>query len=44
MTGNNHYRDRMKNFVYLSGDPKQPVDRMEHALQLIINTEDFLKK
>jgi acyl-CoA dehydrogenase len=44
MTGNNHYRDRLKDSVYLSGDPKQPVDRMEHALQLIIKTEGLSKK
>lgn len=44
MTENNTYRDRMKKFVYLSGDPTQPVDRMEHALQLIIKTDDIYKK
>ncbi|BCA93985.1 acyl-CoA dehydrogenase [Legionella antarctica] len=44
MTGNNHYRDRIKNYVYLSGDAKQPVDRMEHALQLIIQTEGLSHK
>ncbi|HEG4430464.1 acyl-CoA dehydrogenase [Legionella pneumophila serogroup 1] len=44
MTGNNHYRDRLKKSVFLSGDPKQPVDRMEHALQLIIETDGVSKK
>ena len=44
MTGNNHYRDRLKKHVYLSGDPTQPVDRMEHALQLIIKTDELSKK
>ncbi len=44
MTNNNHYRDRMKDYVYLSGDPKQPVDRMEHALQLIIETDGLSQK
>lgn len=44
MTDNNHYRDRMKDFVYLSGDPKQPVDRMEHALQLIIQNDGLSQK
>lgn len=44
MTGNNHYRDRLKKFVYLSGDPQQPVDRMEHALQLIIQNDELSKK
>lgn len=44
MSENNHYRDRIKQDVYLSGDPSQPVDRVEHALQLIIKTEDLSKK
>ena len=44
MTENNHYRDRMKNWVFLSGDPKQPVDRMEHALQLIIKSDGLYQK
>ena len=44
MTSNNHYRDRMKHFVYLSGDAKQPVDRMEHALQLIIQSDGLSEK
>ena len=44
MTGNNNYRDRVKKYIFLSGDPKQPVDRMEHALQLIIQTEGLNAK
>ncbi len=44
MTSNNHYRERVKNYVFLSGDPQQPIDRMEHALQLIIKTEPCAKK
>ncbi|KGP63093.1 acyl-CoA dehydrogenase [Legionella norrlandica] len=44
MTHNNHYRDHLKKSVFLSGDPKQPVDRMEQALQLIINTDTLAKK
>lgn len=44
MTSNNHYRDRMKNHVFLSGDPQQAIDRMEHALQLIIETEELSHK
>lgn len=44
MSGNNHYRDRLKKSVYLSGDRDQPLDRMEHALQLIIGTEGYSKK
>lgn len=44
MTGNNHFRDRLKALIYLSNDPKQPVDRMEHALQLIIQNDALSKK
>jgi acyl-CoA dehydrogenase len=44
MTSNNYYRDRMKHFVYLSGDAKQPVDRVEHALQLIIQSDGLWEK
>lgn len=32
----NAYRETIKRSVYLSGDPTQPVDRMEHALSLLI--------
>lgn len=44
MMRNNEYRDRIMQYVYLSGDAKQPVDRMEQALQLIIKHEDLYKK
>jgi alkylation response protein AidB-like acyl-CoA dehydrogenase len=44
MTTNNHYRDRLKKSLYLSADPQQPLDRMEHALQLIIQTDELSKK
>lgn len=44
MTQNNHYRNRVKAHVYLSNDPTQPVDRMEHALQLIIKTDSLVAK
>ncbi len=44
MTSNNNYRERIKQYIYLSGDEKQPVDRMEHCLQLIINSDDLFKK
>jgi hypothetical protein len=43
MTTNNHYRDRLKQHVYLSNDPSQPVDRMEHALQLIIQSRELIQ-
>lgn len=44
MASNNNYRAWLKNMIYLSGDPKEPVDRMEHALQLIIGTDGYAKK
>jgi len=44
MTSNNNYRDRIKQYIYLSNDEKQPVDRMEHALQLIIKSDELVKK
>lgn len=44
MMTNNHYRERMAKSIYLSGDAKQPVDKMEQALQLIIKHNDLYKK
>ncbi|WP_232220363.1 acyl-CoA dehydrogenase domain-containing protein [Legionella tunisiensis] len=44
MMQNNHYREQMMKSIYLCGDPKQPVDRMEDALQLIIKHEALFKK
>ncbi len=44
MVCNNHYRERIKQFIYLSGDASQPVDKMEHILQLIIETDELVKK
>ncbi|MGL5741321.1 MAG: acyl-CoA dehydrogenase [Legionella sp.] len=44
MTGNNTYRDRVKKSIFLSGDPTQPIDKMEHALQLMIQTDSLTKK
>lgn len=44
MIGNNPYRNKLKGSVYLSGDPRQAVDKMESALQLIIKNEDLYKK
>lgn len=44
MTKNNHYRNRMSKFIFLSGDPKQPIDRMEQTLQLIITHDELHKK
>lgn len=44
MITNNHYRERIKQYIYLSGDEKQALDRVEHTLQLIIDTDDLFKK
>ncbi|MBI2785941.1 MAG: acyl-CoA dehydrogenase, partial [Legionella longbeachae] len=44
MTSNNQYRERLKKMIFLSGDAKQPLDKMEHALQLIIQTDKLSKK
>ncbi|MDI9819365.1 MULTISPECIES: acyl-CoA dehydrogenase [unclassified Legionella] len=44
MMRNNHYRDGIKQSIYLSGDAKQPIDKMEHALQLLINHGDLYRK
>lgn len=44
MTENNEFRDFLKESVYLSGDSKEPVDRMEYALQLILKNKDLYQK
>ncbi len=44
MTENNHYRDYLKSIIYLSGDSKEPVDKMENALQLLIKNDALAKK
>jgi acyl-CoA dehydrogenase len=44
MMQNNHYRDRMMKLIFLSGDSKQAVDKMEQALQLIIKNDELYKK
>jgi len=44
MASNNSYRDDIKRWVYLSGDPHQPVDRMEEALQLLIANAPLYQK
>ena len=44
MMKNNRYRDRMMKLLYLTGDAKQPIDKMEHALQLIIKNDELYKK
>lgn len=44
MTENNHYRNQLKESVYLSGDKTQPVDRMEQTLQAILRHQDLYDK
>ena len=44
MTENNDYRQSLLDSIYLSGDAAQPVDKMEHALQLMIKQDDLYKK
>lgn len=44
LMSNNHYRDTVKNWVYLSGNPQEPVDRMEYAFQLILQNKALFKK
>lgn len=36
MTQNNAYRDHLKTMLYMSGDPNQPVDRIEEAFQAFV--------
>ncbi|QRN04861.1 acyl-CoA dehydrogenase [Legionella sp. MW5194] len=44
MMTNNHYRDRIKKRIYLSGDRRQPVDKMEETLQMVLKSADLYKK
>lgn len=44
MSDNNEYRSWMKQSVYLSGNPEEPVDRMEHTLQQIIESKSLYAK
>lgn len=44
MTENHAYREQLKHSVYLSGDAKQPVDKMEHALQLVLKNKPLYQK
>jgi len=44
MTENNAYREEVLQSIYLSGDAKEPVDKMEHALQLILKHAPLYKK
>lgn len=44
MMQQNSYRQELLRNLYLSGDKNQPIDRMEHALNLIIEHGDLYKK
>lgn len=44
MTTNNAYRDFLKSMVFLTGNPNEPIDRMEHAFQLLMEHEGLYKK
>ncbi len=44
MTQNNHYRTHLLQSLYLTGDASQPLDRMEHALQLILKNTELYNK
>lgn len=44
MMGNNSYRNRLTKDAYLSGNPEQPLDRMEHALQQIIRNTGLYER
>jgi alkylation response protein AidB-like acyl-CoA dehydrogenase len=44
MTANNQYRDSIKQWLYLSDDSTQPIDKMEQALQLLIKHADLFPK
>jgi acyl-CoA dehydrogenase len=44
MMANNAYRNTIKEFIYLSGDASQPIDRIETAFQLLIKHEALYKK
>jgi len=35
MSEPNTYRDMLRESIYLTGDPKEPIDKMEHAFHLI---------
>ena len=37
----NDYRKLLTESIFLSGDPQQPIDRMEHAFQLLMAHEDL---
>lgn len=44
MSDSNTYRQRLVKNVYLSGDPSEPIDRVEYAFQLILQHAELYKK
>lgn len=44
MMDNNEYRDKLKKFIYLSGDAGQPIDKMENVFQTIIQNSELWSK
>lgn len=44
MMRNNHYREGIKKLLYFSGDRKEPLDRMEETLQMMIQHGDLYAK
>ncbi|MFY7697777.1 MAG: acyl-CoA dehydrogenase [Legionella sp.] len=44
MMSNNEYRAQVAQSVYLSGDAKQPIDKIEMALQMILKSEPLYQK
>jgi len=44
MSDSNTYRQRIVKNIYLSGDPSEPIDRVEYAFQLILQHADLYKK
>ena len=44
MTTNNHYREGLVDTLYLSGNPNEPIDRVEQAFQGLVKHADLYKK
>jgi hypothetical protein len=44
MSSQNEYRQDLIKGLYLNGDPSRPIDRVENAMQLILNHDDLYQK
>ena len=44
MSNNNEYRERVVSGLYFKGDPKQPIERVEVAFQLMLKHADLYQK